>query len=93
MLPHFNAAVNSGLCRLEGESTYLTFGDNEIGEEDWPHVLIDGHNRYEICHRLGIQFQTVRKQFESRDDAIEWIINNQFGRRNLSDYRCFQQSF
>jgi len=26
-------------------------------------------------------------EFASRDDATEWIINNQFGRRNLSDYQ------
>ena len=32
-------------------------------------------------------FETVFKDFAGRDDAIEWIINNQFGRRNLSDYQ------
>jgi len=53
----------------------------------WSGTLIDGHNRYEICTRLGLPFQVVCHDFNSRDDATEWIINNQFGRRNLSDYQ------
>ena len=53
----------------------------------WGEILIDGHNRYEICTRLGLPFEVVLKEFESRNNATEWIINNQFGRRNLSDYQ------
>lgn len=53
----------------------------------WGEVLIDGHNRHEICTKHGLQFDVVEHEFSSRDDAIEWIINNQFGRRNLSDYQ------
>lgn len=53
----------------------------------WGNTLVDGHNRYEICTRLGLPFETVLKEFDSRNDATEWIINNQFGRRNLSDYQ------
>ena len=49
-------------------------------------ILIDGHNRYEICTRLGIKFDTVEVEFDSRDDAKIWIIENQFGRRNLQPY-------
>jgi hypothetical protein len=53
----------------------------------WQGILVDGHNRYEICTRLGLDFQIVEKQFDDRDHAIEWIIKNQFGRRNLNDYQ------
>lgn len=52
----------------------------------WDGILIDGHNRYEICTRLGIEFNTVEKEFDSRDDAKIWIIKNQFGRRNLQPF-------
>ena len=31
--------------------------------------------------------QTESKQFDSEDDVILWMINNQFGRRNLSNYQ------
>lgn len=52
----------------------------------WGDTLVDGHNRYEICTKHGIAFETVQKDFDNRDDAIQWIILNQFGRRNLPMY-------
>lgn len=53
----------------------------------WGGVLVDGHNRHEICTKHYVPFKTVEAEFQSRDHAIEWIIKNQFGRRNLSDYQ------
>ena len=49
----------------------------------WNDTIIDGHNRYEICTKHGIPFETVNREFGSRNEVIEWIIKNQFGRRNL----------
>ena len=49
----------------------------------WGNTLIDGHNRYEICTKHNIPFKTVEHNFDSRQAVIEWIILNQFGRRNL----------
>ena len=49
----------------------------------WNGTLIDGHNRYEICTKHNIPFETVEHNFDSRQAVIEWIILNQFGRRNL----------
>ncbi len=48
-------------------------------------LLIDGHNRYEICRRLGIAFRTQEVEFASRDHVKLWIETNQLGRRNLTD--------
>lgn len=50
----------------------------------WGDVLIDGHNRYEICTRLGLSFATVEKDFPDREAALDWMERNQLGRRNLS---------
>ena len=50
----------------------------------WNGVLVDGHNRHEICARHGIPFQTVFRDFTDRDAAMDWIDVNQLGRRNLS---------
>jgi len=61
--------------------------DDEISEHEWPHILIDGHNRYEICTRLGLPFDTVQKEFDSREDVIVWMVDNQRGRRNLNDFQ------
>lgn len=47
-------------------------------------LLLDGHNRYKICQKNNISFQTITKKLKSRDDAIVWIVDNQLGRRNLS---------
>jgi len=49
----------------------------------WNDLIIDGHNRHEICTKHGIAFECIRKRFESRDEAVLWIIGNQIGRRNL----------
>ncbi|WP_430453673.1 hypothetical protein [Rhodopirellula europaea] len=46
-------------------------------------MLIDGHNRYEICTRLGIDYSVSEMQFDCRDDAENWIDVNQAGKRNL----------
>ena len=50
----------------------------------WGDILIDGFNRYRICQEHDISFGTVNKEFESRDDALIWIISNQVSRRNLT---------
>jgi 16S rRNA G966 N2-methylase RsmD len=49
-------------------------------------TLLDGHNRYEICTRLALPFDIEELRFSDRSHAEEWIIRNQFGRRNLSAY-------
>lgn len=53
----------------------------------WGGTIIDGHNRYEICSKHKMPYQTKEHQFGGRDEAKEWIILNQFGRRNLSPYQ------
>lgn len=63
---------------------FRVWNEVDLTEDDWPCILIDGHNRYEICTRLGIPFETVEKQFGNREEAADWIDANQLGRRNLS---------
>ena len=50
----------------------------------WNGVLIDGHNRYEICQKHEIPFKVVEKEFDSREEALIWIITTQVARRNLT---------
>ena len=47
-------------------------------------VVLDGHNRYEICTRLGLPFDIHELSFTARDKAADWIARNQLGRRNLT---------
>jgi N6-adenosine-specific RNA methylase IME4 len=51
----------------------------------WSETLIDGHNRFEICQRNKIPFETVEMEFESAAHVRIWMRKNQAGRRNLSD--------
>lgn len=53
----------------------------------WNGTIIDGHNRFQICTANGIGFEKISKKFADRSEAIEWIIRNQFGRRNLDSYQ------
>jgi 16S rRNA G966 N2-methylase RsmD len=48
-------------------------------------TLIDGHNRYEICTQYKLKFQIEALEFSTKDDAKIWMIDNQKGRRNISD--------
>jgi N6-adenosine-specific RNA methylase IME4 len=51
----------------------------------WNNVIVDGHNRYEIANKNGLDFAVTELNFENRTDAIEWIILHQLGRRNLTE--------
>ena len=50
----------------------------------WQNIIIDGHNRFDICTKHGIPYETVNKDFESKQEAMAWMIDNQLGRRNIS---------
>jgi hypothetical protein len=53
----------------------------------WNGILIDGHNRYRIAQEHDINYKTLEKKFDNINRVKEWMINNQFGRRNLSNYQ------
>jgi ParB-like chromosome segregation protein Spo0J len=48
--------------------------------------IVDGHHRYEICTRLCIPYKVEELSFKDKSEVIEWIFNNQVGRRNLPPY-------
>lgn len=50
----------------------------------WGDTLIDGHNRYAIAQKHGLEYKTVQIELEDDTAAKIWIMNNQLGRRNLS---------
>ncbi len=52
----------------------------------WKSKIIDGHNRYKICQKNKVRFETTEMHFNEKSEVIEWIIKNQFGRRNLPPY-------
>ena len=50
-------------------------------------LLLDGHNRYAICKELDKPYSVLEKEFPDKDHAMIWVLKNQLGRRNLSDYQ------
>ncbi len=54
----------------------------------WGDMLVDGHNRYGICRKHGISFQTVQNpRFQSIEDVHLWMIDQHLGRRSVSDFQ------
>lgn len=53
-------------------------------------VLLDGHNRYAISLKNNLPFEVEYLDFEELNDAKLWMIDNQKGRRNLSDFVKFE---
>lgn len=51
----------------------------------WHNVILDGHNRYEICTRREISFTIAIINLPCREAAISWICANQIGRRNITE--------
>lgn len=48
----------------------------------WNNTIIDGHNRFAICNKHSMTYETQELNFDSRDDVIEWMIRHQLSRRN-----------
>jgi hypothetical protein len=48
-------------------------------------LIVDGHNRWDICQKYGIEPRVTYLSFEDETDAVEWMCVNQLGRRNLTD--------
>jgi len=54
----------------------------------WGEILVDGHNRYSICSKHGLPFQTVQNtRFQSMEDVHLWMIDQHLGRRSVSDFQ------
>lgn len=54
----------------------------------WGDVLVDGHNRYGICQKHNIPFQTLQSTlFQSMEDVHLWMIDQHLGRRSVSDFQ------
>jgi len=54
----------------------------------WGNILVDGHNRYGICRKHDLPFNTVQNtRFQSMEDVHLWMIEQHLGRRSVSDFQ------
>ena len=78
----------------EEERTQLTINILRDGCRDpltvWDEtgILVDGHNRKEICEANDVAFNVTRRSFPDREAAKDWVITNQLGRRNLTPHQA-----
>lgn len=79
------------LIRPLFKQEYLQLEQNLISDgcrdplTTWHGVIIDGHNRYELCRKHLIPFSVEEMEFECKEEVIAWICANQLGRRNLTE--------
>lgn len=87
---NIDAEIKSYIPPLRPEE-YETLEKNIIADGcrdplvTWNNIIIDGHNRYEICNKNEIPFNFIQKEFENKNNVLNWVIDNQLGRRNLTD--------
>ena len=74
------------------EQSILTYEEPESGR----YIIIDGHNRYRILRKnnLSCEYWNIKviteKDLKTRDDVKRWMLNQQLGRRNLTDAERYE---
>ena len=53
----------------------------------WGNIIVDGHNRFNICSKHNIPYRTEYRDFPNREAAMLWMLQNQLSRRNLNDFQ------
>ena len=56
-----------------------------VWNRDGEYVLLDGHHRFQLAQKHGLDFSTVEMEFADESEAVQWVLRNQLARRNLSD--------
>lgn len=51
---------------------------------EWHGFIVDGHNRYSICRKHNIEYVVGTLAYETKEEVMEWMLDIQLGRRNLS---------
>lgn len=55
----------------------------KVWNDNGKQILIDGHHRYKVAQKHNLPYTIEEKHFESRNDVVAWMCNEQLGRRNL----------
>lgn len=54
-------------------------------QDNGTYILIDGHNRYQICQKHNLLFKVQIVNFDDTEAAKDWMILNQLGKRNVTE--------
>lgn len=86
--PEFQALIPPLAAEEFGllESSILEYGCKQP-LDTWQDFIVDGHHRYKICRKHGVEFEYREVSgLDSRDDVIVWMCRNQIGRRNANAF-------
>ena len=61
------------------EQSLLTEGFKGAPIMVWGDIIVDGHNRYEICNKHNIPYEVKEIEFENKEEAIIWMVRQQLG--------------
>ena len=50
-------------------------------------IIVDGHHRYSVCKKHGIKPKIEVMSFASKVAAKVWLLENQVGRRNMTEFQ------
>lgn len=68
------------LIRPLFKQEYLQLEQNLISDgcrdplTTWHGIIIDGHNRYELCRKHQIPFSVEEMEFECKEEVIAWDL-------------------
>lgn len=65
------------------ETTQGKISENTNNSDEPCYVLIDGHNRFDICKKNNISFNVQLLTFADLQEVKDYMIDLQLGRRNL----------
>lgn len=66
------------------EQSLLTEGYKGAPIMVWGDIIVDGHNRYEICNKHNIPYEVKSVEFANKEEVIIWMVRQQLGRRSLT---------
>ncbi|MEZ4905308.1 MAG: hypothetical protein R2822_27895 [Spirosomataceae bacterium] len=66
------------------ETTQQMIDENTPNPNAPAYVLVDGHNRFQICSKRKINFNVQLMSFASIKEVKDYMIDLQLGRRNLN---------
>lgn len=72
------------------ENSLLADGYKGAPIMEWGDIIVDGHNRYEICNKYNIPYEVKSVEFTSKEEAIIWMVRQQLGRRSLTPLQRIQ---
>lgn len=83
-----HSLLNNGFKEYFGKiKIWFPDGNDNFNEKSVGYI-VDGHNRYRICKKHNIELPYYCYEvvyFNSKEEVIKWMYENQLARRNLSE--------